>query len=249
MRVSHAPLPLLPSLSMVDRSHTIAMVDSVDDDKVPVGAKRVVVCPELTGSEALLGMRNPAPLTFGWRVRVAQLIALVTGILLFVLGGHFKGTVRAVLFVIGGTMVAVLIVMAVYEYSTSNWRLAARNRAIRLKEGPVRRLYHQTAKENATKIMDSETLFAGSKGLAGGGIYFATSKAHTQHKALTKGIILTCCVRLGRIKRVPHRGDSSLSSARMAAEGYDSVVLLRNNGHEYVVYRPDQVTILSFEYT
>ena len=51
-------------------------------------------------------------------------------------------------------------------------------------------LYHQTDAESARLIQQSGEFKCGRTGLAGGGIYFATSDHHTGHKAKKKGVII-----------------------------------------------------------
>lgn len=118
------------------------------------------------------------------------------------------------------------------------------NRITRLRSNQMT-LYHQTDSEAAAKIAQSGKMLRGSTGLAGGGIYFATSKEHTQHKALHFGKMLTCNVMLGNVKVISKYGDSSITFKKLISEGYDSVCIPRDNGYEYVVYNHDQVSILN----
>ena len=80
-------------------------------------------------------------------------------------------------------------------------------------------------------------------GLAGGGIYFTTTKELTAHKAKARGVILEAQVSLGRLHTLEARGDPTLTHAKLNRMGFDSVCIAREvqSGHEYVVYRPDQV--------
>lgn len=114
-------------------------------------------------------------------------------------------------------------------------------RSRRLEHSPAKVLYHQTSKDSAKAILDSNKMLRGSSGLAGGGIYFATTPEHTNHKALAKGVILECEVVLGDIKTVPKSGDSSMCFRKLIHESKDSVLIPRDNGHEYVIYSHDQV--------
>jgi len=107
--------------------------------------------------------------------------------------------------------------------------------------GKVEFLYHQTSKEVAGKILQENRMLRGQGGLAGGGIYFATSQADTNHKAHQHGIVLLCRVHLGRVKTISASGDSSITFTSLQREGYDSVLIPRQNGMEYVVYNCDQV--------
>ena len=105
-------------------------------------------------------------------------------------------------------------------------------------------LYHQTDYEIANLISKTGFKRVGNKGLAGSGIYFATSKEHTEHKAINKGVIFECEVYLGNIKTISKYGDESITFEKLKKEGYDSVCIPRDNGWEYVVYMDDQVKIL-----
>jgi hypothetical protein len=109
----------------------------------------------------------------------------------------------------------------------------------------IRTLYHQTSSESAAAILSSGQMLRGSLGLAGGGIYFALTKEATNFKALHHGVVLSCRVRLGNVKTIESRGDSSVTFRGLLAEGYDSVCVPRSAGHEYVVYNSDQVTSIS----
>lgn len=114
----------------------------------------------------------------------------------------------------------------------------------RLKSGEIKTLYHQTDQSSADAILKSNKMLRGSSGLAGGGIYFATTPSHTNHKAMKKGVILECDVALGRTYTTSSDGDSSLSFRKllfMDDIGFDSVVIPRINGHEYVVYNHKQI--------
>ena len=113
----------------------------------------------------------------------------------------------------------------------------------RIDAGPTKILYHQTSKEAANNILATQEMLRGSSGLAGGGIYFAATPEHTDHKALQKGKILECEVALGRTHKTDCYGDSSLSFRKLLSlnKGYDSVLIPRENGVEYVVYNKHQV--------
>lgn len=115
------------------------------------------------------------------------------------------------------------------------------NREQRL-DSNVKTLYHQTSPQNAESIQKSNTMLPGSGGLAGGGIYFATTAEDTDHKALSRGVVLTADVRLGRVKTLDMNGDPTMTFERLEKEGYDSTMIMRPGGIEYVVYNPDQVS-------
>ena len=83
-------------------------------------------------------------------------------------------------------------------------------------------------------------MLPGTSGLAGGGIYFAETAAHTDHKAFNLGVVLEADVRLGCTKTVAPWGED-VTYDSLLRQGYDSVLIPRQNGYELVVYNPDQV--------
>ncbi|CAJ1397917.1 unnamed protein product [Effrenium voratum] len=102
-------------------------------------------------------------------------------------------------------------------------------------------LYHNTSPDRAEAIVQSQRMYRGSDGLAGGGIYFAESEAEARRKAHNHGAMLSATVRVGKVKVVHRSADASYLQLR--SEGYDSVKILgRDSGAEYVVYNYDQVT-------
>ena len=101
------------------------------------------------------------------------------------------------------------------------------------------KLYHQTDAATANIILRTQHMKPGSSGLAGGGIYFATSAEHTNHKAHRHGVILKATVALGKILTLDH-GDGSMTLQKLKLMGYDSVMIPRA-GKEYVVYEPSRV--------
>ena len=82
----------------------------------------------------------------------------------------------------------------------------------------------------------------GSSGLAGGGIYFATTPELTG-KARKKGEILEATVALGKMHTLDHNGDPTMTRQKLKSMGFDSVCIARavSSGQEYVVYDPKQV--------
>ena len=102
-------------------------------------------------------------------------------------------------------------------------------------------LYHQTDAAAADAIVRSGKMKRGTGGMAGGGIYFATCLQDTDRKAQRKGAYLECRVELGRVKHITANGDSSITYRSLKSEGFDSVLIPRQNGHEYVVYSWGQV--------
>jgi len=105
------------------------------------------------------------------------------------------------------------------------------------------RLYHQTDDATAKIILKTQQMRPGNGGVAGGGIYFATTPELTGHKAHKKGVILEATVDLGRIHTLEAAGDPSMTPERLKAKGFESVCIARpvSSGHEYVVYDPKQV--------
>ena len=106
-------------------------------------------------------------------------------------------------------------------------------------------LYHTTSRDVATKIMHSGKFIRGTGGMCGGGIYFATTVSNTLHKeqsSATFKSVLEVRVLLGKVKTVSATGDRSITFASLQKEGYDSVLMPRANGDEYIVYNSDQAT-------
>jgi len=106
-------------------------------------------------------------------------------------------------------------------------------------------LYHQTAPNFADVIIKSKQMKRGSTGMAGGGIYFACSPQETEKKAHSKGVILKCLVKLGNTKTIHVNGDNTINFLGLLTQSYDSVLIPRPGGIEYVVYNYDQVIIVS----
>lgn len=96
--------------------------------------------------------------------------------------------------------------------------------------------YHQTDGDCAKLIMQGMTMIPGTVGAVGGGIYFATTIADTDHKAHKKGFVVEVRAFLGKQMDVPHPGDPTISHADVKAAGCDSVKLSRAGGTEYVLY-------------
>ena len=126
--------------------------------------------------------------------------------------------------------------------SSASSASSSSDRRTRLREGGHTTLYHQTSSDVAASIISDQKMLRGSGGMAGGGIYFAVSQSDTHHKAQSKGVILQVQVQLGRIKTISSNGDSSVSFQSLQAEGYDSVMIPRSGGTEYVVYNQDQAS-------
>jgi len=126
--------------------------------------------------------------------------------------------------------------MTYYSDST-----ARRNRVI---NGSQRILYHQTNQDCADKILSTGIMKRGSNGMAGGGIYFAETSDHTDHKAHRRGVILKVTVALGNTKTIDKDGDYNITFTSLIKQGYDSVKIPRDNGIEFVVYNWDQILFI-----
>lgn len=142
-----------------------------------------------------------------------------------------------------GAAAARVVMQAFRGYDGSSVQLSSSQVATRDRrlDSNIKTLYHQTDPTAARAIVRSQTFRPGTGGIAGAGMYFAISKADTHHKAHSKGVILSCDVRLGNVKPIPAQGDRSVTFANLQGSGYDSVTIPRPGGTEYVVYHPDQV--------
>jgi len=110
--------------------------------------------------------------------------------------------------------------------------------------GTVMTLYHQTSPSVGPLILASG-FRPGTQGWCGGGIYFATSAAATNTKAIGpdshKGYILEAKVDVGRVKYMPRTCDRSLNGGAVAAQGYDSVSFDPGDGQEFIVYSNSRI--------
>jgi len=104
-----------------------------------------------------------------------------------------------------------------------------------------KKLYHQTSIEAAASIFKENSMKPGVFGIAGPAIYFALTPEDTEHKAMSRGIILECWVNLGRVLRLTENGDYSLDKNVIQSRGHDSALIPRSRGHEYAVYDPKRV--------
>ena len=107
-------------------------------------------------------------------------------------------------------------------------------------------LHHWTSKENWAKIVsDNYKMKRGSSDcLAGSGIYFASQYYDCDHKAKFCDISIVAIVKIGKVKEIDPRGQRGITYSSLKKEGYDSVLIPRNGGDEYVVYSWDQVEIV-----
>ena len=125
------------------------------------------------------------------------------------------------------------------QFCIDRYTAAARRK--RLRESETKSLYHQTDDESAQRILKTKSFCPGRTGLAGGGIYFAVTPYDTHHKANKHGVILRAQVKLGRVLKLTAEGDPNMTLERLLQRGYDSVMIPRPGGTEYVVYIPEQV--------
>jgi hypothetical protein len=109
----------------------------------------------------------------------------------------------------------------------------------------VVRLFHCTTVSNAAAIK-SNGFKCGSRGIAGGGIYFAWSLEDAARKSHHSGVVLECEVDIGRVHYAGFMGDPSLNLERLKESGYDSVLIPRNGdpGTEFCVYKPSRVRVV-----
>eukprot|EP00039_Didymoeca_costata_P000177 m.44472 g.44472 ORF g.44472 m.44472 type:complete len:259 (+) comp10099_c0_seq1:169-945(+) len=131
-------------------------------------------------------------------------------------------------------------------FSVSHRDLKQRRK--RLKDSPSVVLYHQTSREIANKIIKTQEMKPGTKGLAGGGIYFALTPEDTDGKAHNRGPILKCTVKLGNVKKLGANGDSGMNFEKLFnGDGgpFDSV-FIRRDRPERVVYMSDQVIKIEY---
>jgi len=149
----------------------------------------------------------------------------------------------------GGTPVRIIIVNGSTDSDNESYFRrpsysisSSGDRASRLRTN-IMILYHQTDREHASLILSSGEFRRGdSSSMAGSGIYFAISKRDTDHKAKRTGVYLQARVMLGNTMRISSSGDRSITYSSLLAQGYDSVLIPRPGGDEYVVYNKDQVS-------
>ena len=110
-------------------------------------------------------------------------------------------------------------------------------------------LYHQTSQESAKSILNQGKFRCGSRGIVGGGIYFATSAEDTNRKAHSRGVILTATVKLGNVIKFKHSTVSILlcllkdyNLKKLITKGYDSVEVILPTGIEYCIYDYSQIS-------
>lgn len=110
--------------------------------------------------------------------------------------------------------------------------------------------YHQTDPEWAPSILENgfDVKYVRAGGLAGKGIYFATSIEATEHKAEHHGYCFEVRICLGHSKTLPryYPKGSCCTFDGLQFDGFDSATIDRGGFfyREYVVYRNDQMQVL-----
>jgi len=132
------------------------------------------------------------------------------------------------------------------------------SRLLRLGARPPIKGYHQTSQDSAVAILSSGTFRIGSKGSVGAGIYFAENRGDTNHKALSKGVILEVELFLGNPFHIQDYKSESLTrkdffrsftSSILDKAGYDSVITDGwTSGREFCVFNTDQVRNIKVVY-
>lgn len=124
----------------------------------------------------------------------------------------------------------------------------------RLSECGTITLFHATLASSAEVIEREGRLLRGTVGIAGGGIYFATSQTLAVHKCRAKFssktcsyregvVVFECRVRLGKRKCVKRKSEDITFSELLRA-GYDSTEIIFLPTVEYAVYNSDQCEIV-----
>lgn len=122
----------------------------------------------------------------------------------------------------------------------------------RMRGAKVLRLYHITDEKAGKLICETNEMLRGSKGMFGGGIYFAESVKSAKHKALHHGYLVEADVWIGKELRVP-KADIKyryMTFTKLKARGCDSLWAPNGSGKgecERVVYNKDQVQIISIK--
>eukprot|EP01084_Bolivina_argentea_P256733 432349_1 len=109
-------------------------------------------------------------------------------------------------------------------------------------------LYHVTDEKCAESIFTENMMKCGSKGMFGGGIYFAESAYDAHHKAKRSGVLITAKVFVGNEYTVKNQFDGFFDFPTLQQLGFDSVYAPNGAGSgavERVVYSSDQVQLLT----
>mmetsp|Transcript_48470 Transcript_48470/g.127982 ORF Transcript_48470/g.127982 Transcript_48470/m.127982 type:complete len:269 (+) Transcript_48470:95-901(+) len=108
----------------------------------------------------------------------------------------------------------------------------------------VKTLYHMTSPMICRMILTSG-FRAGSEGWCGGAIYFAEDPAAVKTKAIGTqshwGCLLEVYVDLGKVLQLGPQCDKSMTGAKLAAMGYNSITFNPGDGNEYIIYDTSRV--------
>lgn len=121
-------------------------------------------------------------------------------------------------------------------------KITSKNYSISGHSDLVLKLYHVTDEAGIAGIHRTQMMKAGSKGMLGGGMYFAETPDQAKDKAKHRGFLLEVLVRVGWIIVLDREVNHGLTKDMLRAVGCDSVKSVgHNTGNEYVVYDPDQI--------
>merc|ERR1712050_193014 len=107
--------------------------------------------------------------------------------------------------------------------------------------------YHQTDVRHGESIVKSGfDVHYAHKGIAGRGIYFATTIKATKNKAHYHGFCFEVHLCLGKSKKLERWPRNCCSYKQLQDNGFDSATIERGGFYyrEYVVYRNDQMSIV-----
>eukprot|EP01084_Bolivina_argentea_P179124 309548_1 len=108
-------------------------------------------------------------------------------------------------------------------------------------------LYHITNEECAETIFKDQTMKCGTKGMFGGGIYFAETPKDAHYKATHHGILITAQVFVGNEYIVSDYKAGQFTFEQLQGMGFDSIYAPCGSGSgsaDRVVYNSDQVHII-----
>eukprot|EP01084_Bolivina_argentea_P268207 455484_1 len=111
-------------------------------------------------------------------------------------------------------------------------------------------LYHVTDEKSAESIFKQNKMKCGSKGMFGGGIYFAETPKNAHYKALRTGVLITAKVFVGNEYNAKDGSAGSFDFKSLQQLKFDSVYAPNGSGSgaaERVVYNSDQVYLIKKE--
>lgn len=112
-------------------------------------------------------------------------------------------------------------------------------------------LIHQTDQECAEKIISTQTMLPGSKGLYGAGIYFANTIEASDLKAHRHGVYLIADVYIGRYKEVTKNEalSKNFDAQKIQDNGYTCIFGYQMpTGREIIVFDPERVRNIKYIY-